>query len=131
MTPPPEAAIQRAVQILETENDEVIAGMMQLLHASRDGSTWRDKHTASALEIVSQHVQNQHLARLAEIDAQERISAQKQFPLLLILGALCAIGISWLFLCYGQPQYVAAVVTAVGGYAAGYGVARAAMKKAP
>jgi len=52
---------------------------------------------------------------------QRKLQLGKQRPLLLGIGIVGAFALSWLFLQFDKPEYVAAIIAAVGAFLGGRG----------
>lgn len=126
---PPDQAIERAADILERESEPVVRGIFQLLVAGGGQTAWQDGHTQAALKILTTHVENEHKTRCLKIEAAERAASLKQKPLLLGIAIVGVIAVSFLFLQFNRPEFIVAVFTAAGGFAAGYGTANHRVKK--
>ena len=126
---PSDPAIERAADILERESEPVVRGIFQLLVAGAGQTAWQDGHTQSALKILTAHVENEHKTRCLKIEAAERAAALKQKPLLMAIAIIGIICVSFLFLKFEHPEFIVAVFTAAGGFAAGYGTANHRAKK--
>lgn len=127
---PPSDALERAATILETEDESVVSSIMQLLAASNGRTEWQSRHTQSALDIVSSHVENEHKSRVMEIEITERDSVRRQRPILLGIAFIGVLALSFLFLHFGRPEFIVAIITAAAGFAAGYGVSHSKGRKA-
>ena len=126
---PVDPAIERAADILEQESEPVVRGIFQLLVAGGRQAPWQDGHTQTALKILTSHVENEHKTRCLRIEAAERAASLKQKPLLLVIAIVGVIAVSYLFLKFEHPEFIVAVFTAAGGFAAGYGTANHRSKK--
>jgi hypothetical protein len=115
---PPE---ERAADILDQESPDVIQSMARMLAVSIGQSAMQESQSRAAFEIIGEHVANEHKNRCLQLESSERLAQMKQRPMLLGIAIVGVLAVSFLFLHFNRPEFIVAVFTAAGGFAAGYG----------
>lgn len=126
---PVEPDIERAEHILQNEPQSVVNGIFRLLLSGGARAVLQDGNAQTALKIVATQVENYPKLVSIQCDAAERAASLKQKPLILGIGIVGTIAISYLFLHFNRPEFIVAVFTAAGGYVAGYGTANQRTRK--
>lgn len=123
-------AFQKAVEILDREDDQVIANIFRLLSdASGGNSRWEPKHTTNVLGVLADHLGKVADIKRFEIECNERLLARKQLPFIMGLTFAGMLVLCWLFLYYGKPEFIAAVITGISGFMGGYGLGKSGVEK--
>jgi|SRR5947209_9569107 len=121
--------VEGAANLLQQQPEQIVCGIFQLLIAGRDEAPLQGGPTQAALKILNVVVENQHKMGCLKVEAAERTASQRQKPVLMGLAIVGITAVSYLFLEFNHPEFIVAVFTAAGGFAAGHATANHRTRK--